>query len=978
MPEEITKGHEQHDLYVSDTILNGVHHKYKTDLLFTNGSHSSGHVNGIYYSYSGVTKNWTISGTAIEDSTLVLLNSPYSIPSYLDRTHEFRFELDDFSEGQVIPLKITLYQSSNNVEILYPSGTNILPYQVQPTSFKISDDCTGIKVEYFVEKGREVNSEVLYHFYDMYDDRITHYEYTYQSGGSRSTFQVVISGGSGSGALSYQVENITGEASVSGSGSFNFLKSGTVWVKIQKAKSTVGTTKYEESKILVLEVTLEQSQVWIKVHNDVVKNIGDSIPSSQSQSGNYTVEGLSLGDFLLRDPDIYFVYESDDFYKFDLMSKANSETRLNNGIKYINQDNGSWKISGRLTTSPSTYGLILSSQEIPSYIDRSHTYQFQSTGLTSTVRIRATWYFQTSTGVSTLSNFYSDAKTKFVVPLDDSSRKLVGFSLEFYITTTASINKTVKVKILDLSEPGRFIDNTTEGEYPIAARNAQVPNTAQDGYKSKIQYRSKKLKYVSESENPLFYGMFLYDSGSSNISDISYQMSVSQSSAAPRTKILIHVKAQAGTYFLDGWNNTYNIGDGTYPDFDYLWDTGTVVSLGSYSPSFASGYFRILGATSSTGDVSQPVPFHRISATTDSSDSNKVYEGMYEFMMPSSTIKIAVVSYYISTSIYYQYYPYCDVGMYGDPLTGPAVILPSTIYRDALMFCRWARQEYFGETNAKPLMQGRVGDTGPYTGWFYVANPSSYTDPHDQPIIRHYVTRKEVCWVLRRMTHDTEYPGTGESVDMVSRYPDILYEIRATYQKDPYARLFEYAGYPPENGVTVEWTQNLDQKFAAESLTADGLRWKPYVMVQDPDNPSQYIHVNEGTIDDYLYDYTALSTTAWNAWIGVLNGMSNTVAATESFATFQEIATLLWRYAKFRQFDVMGGDAYEAVDDSTASEWAKNGPIKWLISRGLTTGYHINTSINTPNGGQKMKPKDYIDRADFAYMIMKFCQMYAW
>lgn len=980
MSDTLIKGHKQHDLYISDTVLNGVHHTYKNDLLESYGSHSGGSIDGIHYSYSPITKYWTISGTATSDSSLVILNSPYSIPSYIDKNHEFQLELDDFSEGSIIPLRITLYfSSSNSVQMIYPSNTDILSYKVQSNILKIPNDCTGLKLEYFVETGREVSAQLLYHFYDTFDNRITHYEYVNHSTDTPSTFQVVISGGSGSGSLTYEIEKITGDATISSSGAFTFLQPGTVWVKVQKAESQVGDTYYEQSKILILEVTLEQSQVWIKVQNDIIRNIGDEIPAASS--AGYLVEGLLVGDSLSRDPDIYFVYQSEDFYRFDIMSQANSETRANNGIQYTNNNDGSWRISGQLTGSESTYGLILSTTELPSYIDRNHKYLFKSTGLTGDVKIRANWYFTTDNNVVTSTTSYSSSSTDFIIPSDSVlgsvSIKLTGFALEFCVTTSVQLNRTVTVKILDQTEDGRFIDKSREGNYPISAKNGQIPNNIHKGYKSKIQYRSKELKYTSETVHTLYSGMFLYDPSSGNLSDITYGLSISQKSALSRTKIVMHVKSPAGTYFQDGWSNTYITGDGSHSDFDNLWEPGVEVSLG-INGSFVSGFFQILGSTTGDTDISQQVPFHRIDATTDSNDTTKVYEGTYEFMMPSSTIMISIVSYYITGSIYYRYYPYCDVGVLGDPLVGPAVLLPSTIYRDALMFCRWARQQYFGEVDAVPLMQGRTADTGsPYSGWFYVANPTAYSDPNDAPIIRHYVTRKEVCWVLRRMTHDTEFSSPLETIENISRYPDTFFELRASYQKDPKSRLFEYAGYPPENGVTVEWTQNLAETFSYDALYGDNLRWKPYVMVPDSEIPGLYHHINEGTIDDYLYNYDALSTLSWNAWIGVLNGMSNTVSAPESFASFQEIATLLWRYAKFRQFDVMGDRAYQEVDDSTASEWAKNGPIKWLISRGITTGYHVATSIN-PLGGQKMKPQDYIDRADFAYMIMKFCQMYAW
>ena len=118
------------------------------------------------------------------------------------------------------------------------------------------------------------------------------------------TLDLNVTGGSGSGAVTYTVRSFGGDASVDSNGVLTPRRAGTVWVTAQKQ----GDDRYSAGTPVTAEITIRPARVSIAV-KDKTATAGDGVPVLHD--GDYVVTGLKAGEYLKRLPTLSYVPEPD-------------------------------------------------------------------------------------------------------------------------------------------------------------------------------------------------------------------------------------------------------------------------------------------------------------------------------------------------------------------------------------------------------------------------------------------------------------------------------------------------------------------------------------------------------------------------------------------------------------------------------------------------------------------------------------------
>ncbi len=102
----------------------------------------------------------------------------------------------------------------------------------------------------------------------------------------------------------------------------------------------------------------------------------------------------------------------------------------------------------------------------------------------------------------------------------------------------------------------------------------------------------------------------------------------------------------------------------------------------------------------------------------------------------------------------------------------------------------------------------------------------------------------------------------------------------------------------------------------------------------------------------------------WAAANGIVSGISKTQFAPDSDVTREQMALIIYRFAKLQGYDIIEkADISGFADASDISDWALDA-IKWANKAKLLTG----TSETT------LSPKDTASRAEVATILMRFCR----
>ncbi|OUN86511.1 hypothetical protein B5G06_00640 [Flavonifractor sp. An52] len=102
----------------------------------------------------------------------------------------------------------------------------------------------------------------------------------------------------------------------------------------------------------------------------------------------------------------------------------------------------------------------------------------------------------------------------------------------------------------------------------------------------------------------------------------------------------------------------------------------------------------------------------------------------------------------------------------------------------------------------------------------------------------------------------------------------------------------------------------------------------------------------------------------WAASKGIVKGYSDTVFAPNDTVTREQLATILYRYAEYKEYDVSAkGDLTTFADSTGTSSWAAEA-MEWAVGSGLLTG----------KDGGKLDPTGTATRAEIATILMRFAE----
>ncbi len=103
---------------------------------------------------------------------------------------------------------------------------------------------------------------------------------------------------------------------------------------------------------------------------------------------------------------------------------------------------------------------------------------------------------------------------------------------------------------------------------------------------------------------------------------------------------------------------------------------------------------------------------------------------------------------------------------------------------------------------------------------------------------------------------------------------------------------------------------------------------------------------------------------AWAAENGIVKGLSETVFAPDESVTREQMATIFYRYAAYKGYDMTpAADLSGFADAGSVSEWAQ-AQMAWANAVGLITGTDKMT----------LAPQDTATRAQTAAILMRFCE----
>ena len=102
----------------------------------------------------------------------------------------------------------------------------------------------------------------------------------------------------------------------------------------------------------------------------------------------------------------------------------------------------------------------------------------------------------------------------------------------------------------------------------------------------------------------------------------------------------------------------------------------------------------------------------------------------------------------------------------------------------------------------------------------------------------------------------------------------------------------------------------------------------------------------------------------WAQETGVVNGTSPTCFSPNASVTREQLAVMLYRYARYRALEMTAADPLEEYQDrADAAEWALPA-LQWAVAHGVINGV----------GDTTLDPTGFTSRAQVATMLMRFCR----
>ena len=106
---------------------------------------------------------------------------------------------------------------------------------------------------------------------------------------------------------------------------------------------------------------------------------------------------------------------------------------------------------------------------------------------------------------------------------------------------------------------------------------------------------------------------------------------------------------------------------------------------------------------------------------------------------------------------------------------------------------------------------------------------------------------------------------------------------------------------------------------------------------------------------------------AWAAANGIVNGVSETQFAPGNNITREQLATILYRYAQAKGYDVSASADLSGFPDAGDIQSYATQALSWAVAEGLLQGFEDNS----------LRPQGNATRAQIATILMRFCQTVA-
>ena len=123
---------------------------------------------------------------------------------------------------------------------------------------------------------------------------------------------------------------------------------------------------------------------------------------------------------------------------------------------------------------------------------------------------------------------------------------------------------------------------------------------------------------------------------------------------------------------------------------------------------------------------------------------------------------------------------------------------------------------------------------------------------------------------------------------------------------------------------------------------------------------------SNNVFDDVKEDSWYFEAVKWAAGNNIVSGVETNIFAPDENITREQMAVILYRYAKLKGFEINADVHLDKFDDAeTISNWAIDA-LKWANASGIING----------TSDEYISPSASATRAQVAAMIMRFCGSY--
>ena len=189
---------------------------------------------------------------------------------------------------------------------------------------------------------------------------------------------------------------------------------------------------------------------------------------------------------------------------------------------------------------------------------------------------------------------------------------------------------------------------------------------------------------------------------------------------------------------------------------------------------------------------------------------------------------------------------------------------------------------------------------------------------------------------------------------------DINKKTKITFKDVEVGSWYEEAvGYAVENNL---FNGISETEFAPNDILTRAMLVTVIYRLENPETKKAFHGFAD--VDDGEWYFDAV---AWAAKSGIVSGVSETEFAPDDGITREQMATIIYRYAKMKGYDMQNiSNLSDFTDATQISDWAVDA-VKWANGAEIITGVS-KTSIS---------PKLTATRAQVAAILMRFCKMSA-